>query len=690
MRASLYRAARLRIERVGLTFGPPGSNRGLHARASLVCALAIGCLATGAAASPATQPMPWGPAQGILIEGATVVTMDDEHAVIPHGRVLVRNGSIVAVWQGPTPPEGVEVGEASVVRAGPQDLLFPGLINLHSHPRENILHAWPPPSSHAIHSQSKAGIDPYANRYQWGGAGSPTAPPELARLVTNAAAVLAEDLGLGLRGEIVKYAEVAALLGGETAIQGAAPNPESDGVLIRNVDNDVFDQRIAEPRVRPIASFGGPALASLLAGMHSGEVDGWLVHLAEGVRDGDRRPGDPISSRAEFETLKAKGLLTDMTVLIHGTALERSDFGEMRAAPTIRSDGIGDGRGAKLVWSPLSNLLLYGKTTNVYEALGEGVLTSLGTDWTPSGSRTLLQELKIADVALRDERLLGGDRELVPAFSLAGKEELERQQAEAALDRALVDMVTRNPALTLRWYNRVGSIEAGKIADLFLLRRPPQSPAHGRPPTVYRDLIEATEREVELVLVGGDPLAGAIELMSALKPGDHEIVASPGGGFEKAVDVTTTAPVPEGDEPLADFSAELERGLAALGGDDPPPGGGPGPPANTYSYLKANVAGGQAAGLPDAIFRALLAANVDVLRDGSLNLERIQLLPLFAADDDLLGHLLRAELDPTTSLLADPTPPFALYPANLNHVGPLGNPFAGIELAQASGSGAAP
>jgi hypothetical protein len=169
--------------------------------------------------------------------------------------------------------------------------------------------------------------------------------------------------------------------------------------------------------------------------------------------------------------------------------------------------------------------------------------------------------------------------------------------------------------------------------------------------------------------------------MSALKPGDHEVVTSPAAGFEKAVDVTTNAPVPEGEESLADLTAELELGLSALGGDNPPAGGGPGPPTNTYSYLKANVAGGQAAGLPDAIFRALLSANVGVLPDGSLNLERVQLLPLFAADDDFLGHLLRGELDPATGLLADPTPPFALYPANLNHVGPLGNPFAGIELA---------
>ena len=171
-----------------------------------------------------------------------------------------------------------------------------------------------------------------------------------------------------------------------------------------------------------------------------------------------------------------------MTVIIHGTGLERSDFAAMRAAPTIRTDGVGDGRGAKLVWSPLSNLLLYGETTDVYDALAEEVLVSLGTDWTPSGSRTLLQELKIADLALRDVRLLGSGREQISALSLDDKDGLERQRAENALDRTLVDMVTRNPALALRWYDKVGSVEAGKVADLLLVRRPSQSPALGQPP----------------------------------------------------------------------------------------------------------------------------------------------------------------------------------------------------------------
>jgi hypothetical protein len=365
-----------------------------------------------------------------------------------------------------------------------------------------------------------------------------------------------------------------------------------------------------------------------------------------------------------------------MTVIVHGTALERSDFAEMRAAPSIRSDGVGDGRGAKLVWSPLSNMLLYGKTTNIYDALAEGVLVSLGTDWTPSGSRTLLHELKVASVAARDPRILGGSRDEVPELALAGKPPPFRLQAELALDRTLVDMVTRNPALTLREYDKYGSIEAGKAADLLLVHAPATAPPAGVPPSPYRSLIDAGERDVELVLVGGEPRAGDVRLLASLKPDHYEVVTSSAGGYQKAIDVS--APAPAVQETLSEVTSKLTAGLAALGGDNPPPTGGPGPPSNTYSYLKAHVAGGAAAGFTDAMFGSQLASFVGRLPGGSLNLERVQLDPLFEDDDDFAIHLLHGDVDPATGLLADPSPPYALYKADLNQIGPLGNPFAGI------------
>ena len=48
------------------------------------------------------------------------------------------------------------------------------------------------------------------------------------------------------------------------------------------------------------------------------------------------------------------------------------------------------------MWSPFSNLWLYGKTTDVATAQSNGMRICLGADWSPSGSKSLLGELKVA------------------------------------------------------------------------------------------------------------------------------------------------------------------------------------------------------------------------------------------------------------------------------------------------------
>ena len=59
--------------------------------------------------------------------------------------------------------------------------------------------------------------------------------------------------------------------------------------------------------------------------------------------------------------------------------------------------------GASMVWSPFSNLLLYGQTANVAAAVAAGIAGApfkigLGSDWSPSGSKSLFGELKVARV----------------------------------------------------------------------------------------------------------------------------------------------------------------------------------------------------------------------------------------------------------------------------------------------------
>src|SRR5215204_3016055 len=363
--------------------------------------LLLGAIVCAFVASSAFAQQPFDPARGIVLRG-TVVTMDATGTILHKGNVLVRGGRIVATWEGPKAPPGTPVDDAVEVDLDPKTLIFPGLINLHNHPTYSMLNLWAAPSSHIQNSLGRPlGTEPYANRYQWN-LMSGTSSPEFRRLVDNPHLLLISPQGLNLYPEVEKYAEIKAMLGGETSLQGAPVDPATDNLLIRNLDNLNFERDRIESRVQAITSLSASGLDSLLTRMRNSQVDAWITHLAEGVRDDQRRAGDTTSSRAEFATLVSKRLLTDMTVIVHGNGLEPEDFAAMRNAPSIRLDGTGDGLGAKLVWSPLSNLLLYGQTALVYPALSSGLVVSLGTDWSPSGSSNLLDELKIADIVLRN------------------------------------------------------------------------------------------------------------------------------------------------------------------------------------------------------------------------------------------------------------------------------------------------
>src|SRR5215204_1025845 len=324
-----------------------GNNRyGLYFKGRLNRSILLFCfLVVFSALTSVFAETPFDAERGIVLRG-TVVTMDAARTILNKGKVLIRNGKIIATWEGPAAPEGVPVGNAVEIDLGPKALIFPGLINLHNHPTYAFLNPWLAPSSHIQSALGRPlGTEPYANRYQWNIV-SGTSPPEFRRLVDNPHNLLVSPQGLNLYPEIGKYAEIKAMLGGETAFQGAPADPATDNILIRNVDNLNFGRDRIEGRVSAIAELTGNELDSLLTRMSNGQVDAWIAHLAEGVRDGQRRPGDPTSSRSEFAALISKGLLTDATVLIHANGLEPEDFTVMRSAPSIRQDGTGDDLGA--------------------------------------------------------------------------------------------------------------------------------------------------------------------------------------------------------------------------------------------------------------------------------------------------------------------------------------------------------
>lgn len=335
-------------------------------------------------------------------------------------------------------PEGVKVLDTGGV-------ILPGLIDLHGHPEFNIFAAWEPPKQ-------------FSNRYSW--RDSPLYK-QLVRAPQN------KLLGVLPPKTQLRYAEIRALVGGVTAIQGTgeAATSYQDEALVRNVDKWIFGGQVGRSMIDlPSGDFGKPQLDSILAGITANEVKAFYIHLAEGRSDNDR-------SLKEFKKLTDLNALTDRTVVIHGTALSKPQLSDMKD------------EGAKLVWSPQSNLRLYGETTKAADALELGLPVGLGADWLPSGSTSLLAELKVAR------------RELV-------------NQGAKPKAKKLVDMVTRDAAKIAGLGDKLGSLEQGRPADLVVLERREEDP--------WENVVAADPSWVELVTIDGDLAYGRADWLSDL------------------------------------------------------------------------------------------------------------------------------------------------------------------------------
>ena len=374
--------------------------------------------------------------------GGRVVTMDDHDSVVADGVVYVRGGSIAAVKKANVDPppefEGVKVLQS-------KGTIYPGLIDLHDHLSYNALQLWDVPKL-------------YTNRDQWAQGGHvPEArhgPDEGARAH---ARVRAGDRPLR-RGQVPRR--------GDDDLPGIALSSYS-GIqrfykgIVRNVEQTDEDE-LPEAGTH-IADVAAKDWAKFLKRLES--FDCLLLHLSEGTDE---------AARKHFLALQAPSgewAVTSSLAGIHCVALEKKDFEVLAKA------------GASMVWSPLSNLLLYGKTADTSLAHKAGVLTALGPDWSPSGSKNLLGELKVA--------------RLVDSVNGGGLSDVD-----------LIALATRNPAKILRWDEHLGSIEAGKRADLLVV-----SGAGG---DAHAHLFTRSEHDVELVVVNGVPRYGASTVMRKL------------------------------------------------------------------------------------------------------------------------------------------------------------------------------
>jgi len=485
---------------------------------ALLCAAAGAC--TGTTDPDGTDPGDrsgkedtWGPTSSkTLVLRGTVVTMDEARGsrqILDNAAVVIKAGTIIAILEKGQPlPTGSDVVVLPSVSGSSDWVITPGLLNIHNHLAYNTAHIY-------------RDLPLYQNTYQWRDEPYYDTHIQLPKRVLGSCSMDNDEVGVAvdsgddrveLAGIIGRFSEVKELAGATTSTQGSyfgiSIHSGYGQHLVRNVDGSNFGKkRISQDALGILVSSFDPR--TLVARMDAGKLDAWMVHLAEGT---DQESSD------EFECLAAMGLLRRETAIIHGTALTDDQLRRMGEV------------GAKLIASPLDNLMYYGTTPDLPAAWRHGVNVSLGTDWSPAGSKNLLSELKVVD-------------------------QLNKQVWNSFFsNRDILQMVTTNPADAIGWTNNTGRVKVGLAADLAVFRR--------RWGGAYRSVIDATERDVRLVVVGGDPLFGDVDLMKQVKPGDYEVLEA-GCGFSKAVDVTTgNASVQHPDLTFAEIEATLDAALA--------------------------------------------------------------------------------------------------------------------------------
>ncbi len=207
--------------------------------------------------------------------------------------------------------------------------------------------------------------------------------------------------------------------------------------------------------------------AAVTADLHG--FSAFVPHVSEGVNE---------AARNEFRCMSGlepdgEDLLGPNSTYIHAIGLNAQDLSVMAA------------QGGRVIWSPRTNIDLYGNTASVTTMANLGITIGLGTDWTISGSMNMLRELRCAD-------------ELNSTY-------FNNRFSSYQLWR----MATVDNAIALGVPQYIGDLLPDLYADIAIYDR------HGVTDD-HRVILEADPVHVALVLRGGTVLSGDAALVDGL------------------------------------------------------------------------------------------------------------------------------------------------------------------------------
>ncbi len=423
------------------------------------------------AEKPAKQKPAPEPVWDLVIAGGTVVTMDPLNRILENGIVVVKQGDTIFAVEASTPAAvNKYVHAAKKLIDAKGKLVLPGFINGHTHAPMTLLRGlkddvtleewltksiFPAEAKNvneefvrwgtrlALAEQIRGGVTTFADMYYFEDA------------------IAEETKAAGMRGVL-----------GETILDFPAPdNKTNDAVLeytekfLKRWQGDPLIHAAVAPHSIYTCSEKTLQNAAALARKFNAPI---LIHVGETKKELDDSRQKNGTTPVQY--LDKLGILGPDALAAHCIFVDETD----RKVLAQRHVGC--------VHNPSSNMMLASGVAPVIEERAAGIAVGLGTDGAAGSNNdlNLMEEMdlaaKLQKVAKMDPRALGA--------------------------KAVVNMATIEGARALHMDKEIGSLEAGKKADLILigLDAPNAVPMYD----IYAQLAYALKgSDVETVIIGG-------------------------------------------------------------------------------------------------------------------------------------------------------------------------------------------
>jgi 5-methylthioadenosine/S-adenosylhomocysteine deaminase len=403
----------------------------------------------------------------LIVAGGTVVSMDAERRVLDDGAVAVSGDTIVAVA---TRSEILAryIAVRQIDASG--KLVLPGFINGHTHVpmalfrglKDDVtLDVWL--KDYIFPAEAKNVTEDFV---RWG---TRLAAAEMIRGGTTTFAdmyyfedaIAEETKAAGMRGIL-----------GETWIDFPAPDNKTREAtaaytekFLQRWKGDPLIQAAPAPHSIYLCSEKTLRDAQAMARKYHAPI---LIHVAESKKEHD----DSVTKNGatSVQYMNRIGLLGPEIIAAHCIFVDEAD------RKLLAENGVG------CVHNPSSNMMLASGVAPVIEERAAGIAVGLGTDG-PAGSNNDLDLMEEMDLAAKLQKITKVDPRALGA-------------------KAVVEMATIEGAKAVHLEKEIGSLEAGKKADIILigLDTPNAVPMYD----VYSQLAYALKAsEVETVIIGG-------------------------------------------------------------------------------------------------------------------------------------------------------------------------------------------